>query len=104
MNDSSFASRSASLSIGTRWLRWAVPLAVVVLGGVVGFWYWMTHGTPVTAAEADQSGGDRNTQRSSAVSVEVVHPRDGGIERVCVQPGSIEPMNPLISTPKYRGF
>jgi RND family efflux transporter MFP subunit len=41
---------------------------------------------------------------ATAISVEVAHPRAGGIERVCVQPGTVEPFEMADLYAKASGF
>ena len=73
-----------------RLVFWIVALIVLLCGSGVGIWHWTSSRTEQSSAN-NPSLNDHQANRGSAVSVQVVHPRLGGIDRVCVQPGSIEP-------------
>ena len=78
-------------------------IAAVVLAAGVGGWYWSAHrASPAAAAESPRADPDKPGVR--AVSVEVVRATAGGIDRVCVQPGSLEPFEAADLYAKVSGF
>lgn len=60
-------------------------LAAVLIGGAVWLFVSGPNPKPVAANPHGHEPGQ------GGVAVEVVHPRAGGIRRVCTQPGSVEP-------------
>lgn len=86
---------------GVRWGRWLASL-VVLAAVVAGCWYAVTRGKAVAGSSpANQSvAADVGTD----VSVEVTAPRPGGIDRVCLQPGTVEPFQSADLYAKVSGF
>jgi RND family efflux transporter MFP subunit len=83
-----------------RWYHFVLILTVVVvLGG--GGWYALTRTKHAAAGEAPAAG---ETAGGGAVTVEVVTPQAGGIRRVCVQPGTVEPFEYADLYAKASGF
>src|SRR5690242_17048053 len=79
-----------------RWSRFALIIsAFAVLG--IGGWYALAREKPATS----KAKPDANP---AAVSVEVVSPLSGGIDRVCVQPGTLEPFAAAELYAKVSGF
>jgi RND family efflux transporter MFP subunit len=87
---------NATPSVG-RW--WIVGLAALVTAGGAS-WYALTRGKPAFGGEP----GPTPTDAKPAVSVEVASPRAGGAERVCVQPGTVEPFQSADLYAKASGF
>ncbi len=84
-------------------LGWIVA-AAVLLGG--GYLAWSQR-EPITTAlspTASVSAAESPTPGGAAVPVEVTRPRAGGIERVCVQPGTVEPFEMADLYAKASGF
>jgi HlyD family secretion protein len=81
-----------------RWQGWLVALAVLVAVGTAG-WYAVAHGK---AADENPPSPTGNTGES--ITVEVTSPRPGGIERLCLQPGSVEPFDAADLYAKVSGF
>ena len=82
-----------------------VGLILAVLGGG-GYAAW-THreslsGAPTPARVA--AAAEPAPPAAAATSVEVARPRAGGIERVCVQPGTVEPFEMADLYAKASGF
>ncbi|MBN9520663.1 efflux RND transporter periplasmic adaptor subunit [bacterium] len=80
-----------------RW--WMLTLVVLATGGTAG-WYALAHGTPATAEPSPKA----KSERADRVTVEVVAPKAGGIDRVCVQPGTLEPFEAADLYAKVSGF
>ncbi|OWK41683.1 efflux RND transporter periplasmic adaptor subunit [Fimbriiglobus ruber] len=78
----------------TRWLVGLVVLAVVAAGA----WHVLGRGKPALGSVPT------NATAGSGTSVEVVSPRAGGIDRVCVQPGTVEPFESADLYAKVSGF
>ena len=81
-----------------RWQRWLVALAVLVAVGAAG-WYAVAR-----SKVAAQSPPSETTNPGSSISVEVISPRPGGIDRLCLQPGSLEPLEAADLYAKVSGF
>ncbi|MDY3554708.1 efflux RND transporter periplasmic adaptor subunit [Gemmata sp. JC717] len=75
-----------------------VLLALAAAGGGAGVWF-ATRAKPLSAGEGPTAGVAK-----PAVTVEVIHPRAGGIDRVCVQPGTVEPFQSADLYSKVSGF
>lgn len=77
--------------------RSRVILVLVVCAGVAagGWWY---------AARASHAGARPEAKPVAPVSVEVVTPRPGGIDRMCVQVGTVEPSQSADLYAKVSGF
>ena len=86
-----------SLRVG----RWHL-FALIALAGVCATgWYTLVRGKPVLAAESPPQEGAKSAR---LVTVEVVQPSPGGIDRVCVQPGTVEPFESADLYAKTSGF
>lgn len=85
-----------------RWVWWVA--GVVVLGG--GGAYWVSKGQSPALPQIGPSvaAADARTPSGTAVSVEIVRPQAGGIQRVCVQPGSVEPFEAADLYAKASGY
>ena len=80
-------------------VRWSRLLAVVVVFaalGAGGWWY--------AARARDHTEVRSEAKPVAAVSVEVVTPRPGGIDRMCTQVGTIEPFRSVELVAKVSGF
>lgn len=85
---------------GNNWGRWV--LILIVLAGVgPAAWYTLIRGKRAVGSPPVPSGELNEPPR---VSVEVISPRPGGIDRVCLQPGTIEPFEAADLYPKVSGF
>jgi HlyD family secretion protein len=85
----------------------SVPGKKLLLGVTVtaalGAAAWVCRGKPaVDASEA--SNASIAAVQAAVVSVETVAPRQGGIERCCLQPGSVEPFEAADLYAKVSGF
>lgn len=79
-----------------RWLRLFAVVVVLAALGAGGWWY---------AARAHSHADARPEPKPvAAVSVEVVAPRAGGIDRMCTQVGTIEPFRSVELYAKVSGF
>ncbi|QEL19605.1 efflux RND transporter periplasmic adaptor subunit [Limnoglobus roseus] len=78
--------------------RWLV-LTAFLLGVAAGGWYVFGRSQPAIGRDANP-GGNGDT----AVRVEVAAPKLGGIDRICVQPGTIEPFESADLYAKVSGF
>jgi multidrug resistance efflux pump len=74
-----------------------VALAVAAVG--VGGWFAIARGK---SGAPPAAGSDKG--RPTLPVVEVVHPKAGGIDRVCVQPGTLEPFESADLYAKVSGF
>jgi RND family efflux transporter MFP subunit len=74
--------------------RWSVVVLGILFVGTAA-WY-------ATARERAEPVGEVKTVRP--VSVEVVSPRAGGIDRVCTQPGTVEPFESADLYAKVSGY
>jgi HlyD family secretion protein len=80
-----------------------ILLIVLTAFGVgAGGWYAFARGKP-NAGEGGQASGEP-AKPAQEVTVEVVSPRQGGIDRVCVQPGTVEPFEAADLYVKASGF
>lgn len=79
-----------------------VPIACC-LGLVLGIGGCSSHRSEWTARTHDSQNGGEDSS-SMEPRVEVVHPRSGGIERICVQPGTVEPFESADLYAKVSGF
>lgn len=82
-----------------RWSRLAL-LALTTAAVGTGTWFGFTRAKPMFAA------GQPAAQPKSpvVVTVEVITPRTGGIDRLCVQPGTVEPFESVDVYAKVSGF
>ena len=80
----------------TRSGRWLLTTLVVLAGGASATWYAVARGTPTPDAPAARAAGP--------VAVDVAAPKPGGIDRVCVQPGSVEPYESADLFAKVSGY
>src|SRR4051812_42266374 len=78
---------------------WLVGLGVLLMGGAASWWGAGHHKTAAAAGTPTEE-----TPSGGAVAVEVTSPRPGGIDRVCRQPGSCEPMEFADLYSKVSGF
>jgi HlyD family secretion protein len=83
-----------------QWLRWLMILAAVGAVGVAG-WYMVVH---KAAAESAGAGSSEPGTTVSSIAVEVATPRQGGIDRLCTQPGSLEPFEGADLYAKVSGY
>ena len=83
-----------------RWSR-LLLLLLIVIGLAAGGWYAAARGKSVFGGEAARH---TETKPAAAVSVEVMTPRPGGIRRMSVQPGTVEPFQAADLYAKVSGF
>ncbi|MFO0801401.1 MAG: efflux RND transporter periplasmic adaptor subunit [Gemmataceae bacterium] len=77
--------------------RWSAVSLLLFAGGASATWYAVAHGTPTPP--------DVPTAKvAGSVAVEVAVPKAGGIDRVCVQPGSVEPYESAELFAKVSGY
>jgi len=77
--------------------RWWAFTILLLAGGASAMWYAVARGTPTPpAAPAAKAAGP--------VAVEVAAPKPGGIDRVCVQPGTVEPYESADLFAKVSGY
>ena len=80
-----------------------VILTACALGGLgIGGWFTFEHGKPAQGSEPSRV--DESNSNSSLVRVEVTHPTPGGLQRTCIQPGSVEPFDSEDLFAKVSGF
>jgi hypothetical protein len=78
---------------------------VVLIAAAAGTEYVFVRGkaaagnTPPTMLDSGKTGGS-----AGAISVKIVTPRPGGINRPCTQPGSVEPFDAADSYSKVSGL
>ncbi|QJW95691.1 efflux RND transporter periplasmic adaptor subunit [Frigoriglobus tundricola] len=84
-------------------LRWYHFVVILVIFGALcgGAWYAVAHSK---TAAGDGSSHNGAPKAPTPVTVEVVKPRAGGIERVCVQPGTVEPFEGADLYAKASGY
>ena len=100
MNDTPLSSPTP-LPPRTRRPLWPWALAVAAAGA--GAWSWQSHRQSPTDADGRHAeGGERRP--AGATNVEVATPRRGGIDRVSVQPGTVEPFEAADLYAKVSGF
>ena len=81
-----------------RWSR-LLLLFLAAAGVGAGAWFAVARGKPLfVGASADEP------KAAALVAVEVVAPRPGGIDRVCVQSGTVEPFESADLYAKVSGF
>lgn len=86
----------------SRFRRSYLVLTLLVAAGVcAGGWYTFARGKPESGQSAHSTDG---TNPGQAVTVEVVSPQSGGIDRMCVQPGTLEPFESADLYAKASGF
>jgi RND family efflux transporter MFP subunit len=79
-----------------RWSRFALIVSAFAVLGVGGWFAFARENSGNVKARPDA--------KPAAVSVEVVTPLSGGIDRVCVQPGTLEPFASAELYAKVSGF
>ena len=83
-----------------RWSR--LVLIILVPAGIgAGGWYAIAHGKTLFGEHNPKT---EESKAASLVTVEVVSPRMGGIDRVSVQPGTVEPFESTDLYAKASGF
>lgn len=80
-----------------RWAHLLPPTLLVLAGLGAGGWYAVTRSQ---GGEPSRGGG----KKAAAISVEVVRPVAGGLDRVCIQPGTVEPIKSADVFAKASGF
>lgn len=84
-----------------KWARWsaaAFMLAIMATGGR----HLLVRGKVSARAAAARDSGGMNS--AATISVEVTSPRQGGLDRLCFQPGTIEPFESADLYTKVSGF
>lgn len=82
-------ARTAPKKSGKAW--WLISAGLVAVGVVVGGYYYFTHSGAQAAATSPGGEPATSSAESSAIEVEVVTPRKGGLERTTTQPGDVRP-------------
>lgn len=82
------------------WRQWLLALAVLASVGT-GVGYFIRS---KTAAGSSPSSGMAGPSAEASTSVEVISPLPGGIDRLCLQPGSVEPFESADLYTKVSGF
>lgn len=85
----------------SHWFRRVLLLGVLAVASG-GTWYWLSQQSKAVGG-TEQTRPEKKPSKDT-VSVEVTLPRAGGIDRVCVQPGSIEPFEAADLYAKVSGF
>jgi HlyD family secretion protein len=80
---------------------WLIMLAGLALVSVAG-WYVFAHEKPPTEKRPTEATAQSGA--AGSVPVEVAAPRAGGLDRVCVQPGSLEPLEAADLYAKVSGY
>jgi RND family efflux transporter MFP subunit len=83
----------------SRWVRLIVGFTVLACLGVGG-WYAIARAKSLLP----ESHSSADAPKTTPVAVEVVTPQPGGLARVCVQPGTIEPYAAADLYAKASGF
>ncbi|MCE9563987.1 MAG: efflux RND transporter periplasmic adaptor subunit [Planctomycetes bacterium] len=84
-------------------LRWSRLVLILLVPAAIGAggWYTIARGTSMFGEHHPKTEESKST---SGVTVEVVSPRPGGIARVSVQPGTVEPFESTDLYAKASGF
>src|SRR4051794_5853692 len=85
----------------TSW-RGGVIGVVLFAAAIFGAWYGLARPKPLVASSLVAS--DSKMAPATGVAVEVVFPRPGGIDRICHQPGTVEPYEAADLYTKVSGF
>ena len=87
------------------WLRWVLAVAVfVAIGGGIAFWASTAGTLNLPNIGSTAAAADPPNPSGATVTVEVIRPRAGGIQRICVQPGTVEPFESADLYAKASGF
>lgn len=76
-------------------------ILIAVAGMCLGGWYAFSRGQQALGKNHTDGDEVRGTQR---ITVEVMAPRPGGLDRLCVQPGTVEPFEAADLYAKASGF
>lgn len=89
-------------AMGSRlnWVRWCGGVSVVITAIAIG-WIAIARVKPVAGSPPSQA---EQGPVDSGVAVEITSPRPGGIDRICMQPGSVEPFEAADLYSKVSGF
>ncbi|MBP3953928.1 efflux RND transporter periplasmic adaptor subunit [Gemmata sp. G18] len=82
-----------------RWSRLAL-LALAVAGVAAGGWFAVARGKPLF----EEAPHSEESKSAPQITAEVVSPRSGGIDRMCIQPGTVEPLEAADLFAKVSGF
>jgi len=96
------ANPRPSTKVRRHW--WTLSLALL---GVLacGVWIVVFNGRPIWGKSAVAADTERPHGSSGVVTVvEVVQPKPGGIDRICIQPGTVEPFESADLYAKVSGF
>lgn len=77
---------------------WILTVAMLVTGSL----YFLTRGKPASGNQSSSQSLDANGDEK--VIAEVTHPHAGGIDRICMQPGTIEPIAAADLYAKVSGY
>lgn len=81
-------------------LGWSLAIVGAIAFGV---WMWVFDGRSIWG-KSSKAEVERATKSGAAVTVEITSPLAGGIDRVCIQPGTIEPFESADLYAKVSGF
>ena len=85
--------------------RWWWGAAVVILiGAGIAVWTIGFGGRPKLNGDSPRHSSDSTSYSSGPTKVDVVTPKPGGIPRLCVQPGTLEPFESAELYAKVSGF
>jgi HlyD family secretion protein len=85
--------------------RWWWGAAVVILiGAGIAVWTIGFGGRPKLNGDSPRHSSDSTSYSSGPTKVDVVAPKPGGIPRLCVQPGTLEPFESAELYAKVSGF
>lgn len=77
---------------------------LVTCGFGAGLWYVIDHQRALQGGDAPTGEKQSKINSDETTTVEVMHPRAGGVKRVCIQPGSLEPFESADLYAKVSGY
>ncbi len=84
--------------------RWLLGLAVLAAVGTGTGYLFVRGKASAEIVRPAQPDSAKSTEASATVAVKVISPRPGGINRLCTQPGSVEPFEAADLYSKVSGF
>ncbi|MFT3879001.1 MAG: efflux RND transporter periplasmic adaptor subunit [Gemmatales bacterium] len=84
-----------------RYLRLFVVFVLLVSASVGGWYWYKSRSESLRAGKLPRVSADRTPE---VITVDVVKPSAGGIDRICMQPGTIEPFEAADLYAKISGF
>jgi HlyD family secretion protein len=89
---------------GSRNRKWGRRVAAAAMSLAVGLGGYALLRAPVAAGAPSMQAPTDEPIQETGVEVDVLTPKAGGIERVCLQPGSVEPFEAADLYSKVSGF